>query len=124
MRNPSSKLPHGVRRLFRLPTTAERALREVDEEMRFHFAMRVDELRALGMSAEDAIAEAAHRFGDLEQYRVHVARRAARNARWYSRTDLRGFLERVCSDLRFALRQFIRAPAFALGIVLILCLGI
>ena len=42
----SPKLPWGVRRLFRLPGNRERMLRDVDEEMRQHVAMRVDYLRA------------------------------------------------------------------------------
>ena len=43
-------LPNGVRRLFRLPQSRERLLREMDDEVRAHIAMRTDELRALGMS--------------------------------------------------------------------------
>jgi hypothetical protein len=67
MRNLSSRLPRSVRRLFRLPLTRDRALREVDDELRFHFEMRVAELRALGMSQADAEAEATRRFGDSDE---------------------------------------------------------
>lgn len=56
-----------MRRLFRLPLTRDRALREVDDELRFHFEMRVAEFRALGMSQADAEAEATRRFGDSDE---------------------------------------------------------
>src|SRR5205085_11511324 len=120
MRDFSSKLPNGVRRLFRLPITRDRALREVDEEMRFHFVMRVAELRALGMSQDDADAEAVRRFGDMDDYRVHVARRAATHLRWYGTRTWAAVLEKIVGDITVAARQARRTPGFAVGIVLIL----
>ena len=45
----------------------------MDDELRFHFEMRVAEFRALGMSQADAEAEATRRFGDSDEYlhRLH-----------------------------------------------------
>jgi uncharacterized protein YjiS (DUF1127 family) len=57
-----------MRRLFRLPPSRDRLLREMDDEVRMHLAMRIDELRALGMSEADAEAEAFRRFGSAQDY--------------------------------------------------------
>ena len=48
------RLPNGVRRLFRLPITRTGMLRDADEELQFHLAMRVAEFRALGLSETEA----------------------------------------------------------------------
>ena len=114
----SSRLPRQIRRLFRLPLTRERMLRDADEEIACHLAMRVAEFRALGMSEEEAMLEAQRRFGDQGEFRVHTERRARRLAvlRW---------LEESRQDLRLALRQLLRAPAFG-GIVMLtlaVCIG-
>src|SRR5947199_6829020 len=106
IRNLSSRLPQAVRRLFRLPLTRARALREVDEELQFHFQMRVGEFRALGMSAKDAEAEAARRFGDSDEFLAFSRRRAERRVRHLA---LARSLSECAQDLRVALRQFRRA---------------
>lgn len=41
-----------------------------------HIAMRVDELRALGMNEAEAVVEALRRFGDAEEYHDYVKHRA------------------------------------------------
>ena len=70
MANFLSKLPHGVQRLFRLPASRAEMLRDANEEMQCHFSMRVAELRALGMSDQEAEEEALRRFGDAEEFRL------------------------------------------------------
>ena len=65
----SSKLPYGVRRLFQLPANRDRLLREMAEELETHVAMRVEDLRRLGMSQAGAEAEARRRFGDSSEFR-------------------------------------------------------
>ena len=65
-------LPNGIRRLFRLPLSRERLLRDMDDEVRAHLEMRIDELRALGMNAADAETEALRRFGDSDEYRAYA----------------------------------------------------
>ena len=74
--------PRGVRRIFRLPRSRARMLRELDDEIQAHLAMRVEELRALGMGAADAEAEARRRFGDADAFHAYAVRRVARRALW------------------------------------------
>jgi len=115
------RLPRGVRRLFRLPPTRERLIRDDDDEMRLHLELRADELRALGMTENDAKSEALRRFGDRGEFRDYSARRAAKNAR---RAGFRAAVDAWWQDVRFAERQSRRAPAFTALAVITLALGI
>src|SRR5918997_3688997 len=102
----ASKLPPSVRRLFRLPLSRDRMIRDLDEEMRTHLAMRIDELRSLGLSEADAEVEALRRFGDTSEFRDYAARRVARRA---PRLRLAEWLGDWRQDVRYAWRQVTRA---------------
>ena len=100
------KLPHGVRRLFRLPWSRTRLRADMDEEMRTHLGMRIDHLRMLGMSRREAEIEALRRFGDSDEYRAYTQRRVARRSASLSLTE---WADAVAQDVRFAARQFERS---------------
>jgi hypothetical protein len=54
----------GVRRLFRLPgRETARTDRELDEELRLHLELRVEQLRGRGWGEAEAWEEARRRFG-------------------------------------------------------------
>lgn len=115
-------IPDGVRRAFRLDRLSPHQVdRDLDAELHFHLAMREAELRAGGLGAEEARAEARRRFGNLEDARRYCRELDDDGAREYRRLEwLRGWGQ----DVRFAVRQLRRAPTMALVAVLTLSLGI
>ena len=62
----------GLKRLWRqlvLLLTSDNFDRELEEEMRFHLEMKVDEHIARGMSPEEAWRSARHQFGDIATHK-------------------------------------------------------
>ena len=86
---------------------------DLDEEVRAHLDMLVDDHRRRGLSPADARAAALRDFGGvaqtIESYR-----------------DQRGLtgVDTVFQDLRYAIRMARRAPGFSAVVVLVLALGI
>ena len=112
----------GIRRLFRLPPSDdERTASLVEEEIRLHLELRIEQLQRSGLSPEDARREAARRFGPMDEARRELVR-AARQERRSMR--LRDTLDALRLDLRHATRGAFREPAFAAVVITTLALGI
>jgi len=90
-----------------------RVEREIDAELAAHIEMRIEDNLAAGMSAKEARRDALLRFGN----------RSAMHERT-TEADSALYLESLWADMRYALRQLRRDPAFALTSILILSLGI
>ncbi len=99
-------------RLRTLVTAADRE-REVDEELRFHLEMAIEQNRERGMTPEEARRTALRDFGGVEQ-----VREACR--------DERGMppLETLAKDVRWSLRSLRRNPVFSAAAVAVLGIGI
>ena len=76
------RFPRGIRRLFSLPASRDRLIRDADDEMAFHLDMWKAEFRAQGMNEDEATAAAEQRFGTPEGFRRYSQVRASRRARW------------------------------------------
>ncbi len=85
----------------------------MNEEMRGHLEMLAERNRAAGMSEAEARFAARREFGGIEQ--VKEICREQRGWVW---------LEQVFQDVRYAVRQFRRAPGFMCVAVLTLGIGI
>jgi predicted permease len=86
---------------------------ELDEELRFHFDRQVEKLMRSGMSEQEAKRQARLSFGGHEQ-----TKEDCREARGTS------FIELTIDDTKYALRQLIANPTFALVMILTLALSI
>jgi putative ABC transport system permease protein len=101
-----------MRRLWNALTPG-RVEREIEREVSFHIAERADELRAAGLTEDEALRSARERFGHPL---LHAERaRDAHVARW---------LDTLVRDTRFAVRSLLRRPGFTATVVLTLALGI
>ncbi len=87
--------------------------RDLEQELAAHRAMVEDDLRARGLSPDDATPAAARALGNVTYMREEA--RGVWIARW---------LEQLSQDVRYAGRNARRNPGFSLGAVLILALGV
>jgi putative ABC transport system permease protein len=105
-----------VRRLLRRLSIFRRKARlerEMDDELRIHLEMEIEDNLRAGMAPEEARREAMIAFGGVERFKAQA--REARGGR---------SLEDLLQDLRFAARTLTKAPLFTMATVLVLGLGI
>lgn len=86
---------------------------ELDDELRFHIAERIDDLMATGMTEDAARREAVRIFGDYMDQKERTRD-----------MDIAGWLEAFMKDLRHGVRQLRLNPGFAAVAILSLGLGI
>lgn len=116
-----TKLPRGIRRMFRLPESSARLMNELDDEIRFHMETRIAELRSRGMSEEAARASALERFGDADDLRRHYRDMSTARSR---RAGIVESLGGCIQDIRFAFRTLAKNPAFTTLSIVTIALGI
>jgi predicted permease len=87
--------------------------RDIERELAFHIAERIDRLRAEGLTESQARRRARLQFGS-----PMVLRERTRDA------DIAHAVDRLLHQVRFAVRALLRTPAFTGSVVLTLALGI
>ena len=111
----------GVRRFLRVDSGARTVDRDLDEELRFHFAMTVEELVRQGMTPDEARREAAHRFGDVDRHRETLREIDQDRLKKRRRVEVWSAL---AQDARYAARGLRMNPGLAAVVALTLGLGI
>ena len=100
---------HRILNIFR----SNRISRDIEREMEFHIAERVDDLRRGGLSEAEARRLARLQFGNET-----TQRERARGA------DISEWVQSIAGDARYALRALRHSPAFAFVTIASLGLGI
>jgi predicted permease len=91
----------------------DRLENDIRDELQSHVEMRSSDNIALGMTPQDARADASRRFGNTT-----LLREKTRDS------DLLGWMEAVVRDIRFGIRLLLKSPSFAGIALLSLALGI
>ena len=102
-------IPLRLRSLFR----RDRAEQELEEELQFHLAQRIEQAVAMGKTPNEARYEALKAMEGIEQRKEEC--RDARQVSW---------LEDLVQDVRHGCRILAKTPAFTAVAALVLALGI
>ena len=86
---------------------------DLDDEVRFHLEMMIDEFQRRGMSADEARAAARRHVGRTTQMKEEYR-------------DQRGLpsIETLFQDVRYGVRTLLRTPGFTIAALLTMALGI
>src|SRR5688500_11164709 len=94
---------------------------DVEDEIEFHFTMRVEDLMRNGLSAAEARARSEIEFGDLGKIQTEMREIGRRRQRRERR--VRGW-DSLRQDVRYGVRLALRSPLFSLLAIVTLALGI
>jgi len=87
--------------------------REIEREMAFHLAERIDDLEAQGLTRDEAMRRARLQFGNLSLQADRTRDR-----------DVTLWVDAFVRDAKYALTSLSRTPGFAVAVILTLALGI
>ncbi len=114
----------GFKRAFRLDRPSGEDVRSsVDDELRHHLDLTIEELTGEGWPPAEAEREALRRFGDIDDTRAYCREMQARRGREERRREIMSFDE-IHQDLRYALRSIRKGPGYAGLVILTLAFGI
>src|SRR5690349_7809910 len=103
----------GLLQRLRNLTRRDQLDRDLERELSFHIAERMDELVDAGLSKEEARLAAIRQFGNYA-----IEKERTRDM------DVFGWLESVAQDVRYGSRMIRKNVVFALVVILSLAIGI